>query len=143
MSCKGYHWNGKSIKTIKNDTVSPTKNDPVSSTLTITPLEKRFQKLGGKKFDAGKIRTDLLPIKPLELVAEVLSAGALKYGANNWREGFIWSRLYGAALRHIFAWQDRRELDEETGISHLAHGVCCLLFLLEFQAKNLGEDDRP
>ena len=37
----------------------------------------------------------------------------------------------------IVAYANGEKIDSETGISHLAHAMCCLLFLLAF---DLGED---
>lgn len=94
------------------------------------------------KEDGGKNRVDLLPIQPLEDIAEVLTFGAQKYADHNWRGGFKWSRLYGALFRHMFAWIKGQDKDPETGLSHLAHAGCCILFLLEHEKRKLGEDDR-
>lgn len=66
----------------------------------------------------------------------------LREGAHNWRQGFNWSRLYGAALRHLTAHLDGEDKDPESGLSHLAHLGCCVMFLLEHEAKGLGKDDR-
>lgn len=96
----------------------------------------------GIKYDQDKIRTDLLSAVALEEVSKVLTFGAKKYGPNNWRYGMHWSRLIGATLRHIFAFMRREDLDEETGLSHIAHAMCCLMFLLEFQKRKSGCDDR-
>lgn len=99
-------------------------------------------KLEGKKFDAEKIRTDLFSTLALEELAKVLTYGAKKYGAQNWRSGMAWSRLLGACLRHVFAFMRGEDNDRETGICHLAHAMCCLMFLLEYHATRNGSDDR-
>ena len=90
-----------------------------------------------------KIRTDLLPIMPMMAVAEVLTMGAAKYSDRNWELGIEWSRCYGAALRHLFAWWNGQDLDPETGKNHLAPALCCLNFLLEFSETHNELDDRP
>lgn len=97
---------------------------------------------GGKKFDNGKVRLELLPWPALIEVGKVLTFGALKYSPWNWSKGMSWSRLVGAAQRHLSAWIHREERDEETGLSHLAHAACCILFLMTYEIFNLGEDDR-
>ncbi len=94
------------------------------------------------KYDEGKLPLDLLPSKPLEIIAEVLKFGKDKYGAYNWRKGMEWSRLIAALMRHLLAWKEGEDKDPETGISHLGHIGCCVLFLLEYEARNIGEDDR-
>lgn len=62
-------------------------------------------------------------------------------GRNNWRKGMRWSRLADAALRHMLKWVSGSRVDEETGLSHLAHAMCCLMFLLNYEQTGLGEDD--
>lgn len=98
--------------------------------------------LGGTKHDDGKPRMDLLSPQALVEIANVLSVGAKKYDDHNWRKGFDWSRLYGAALRHLLAHMDGEDHDPETGLSHLAHAGCCIMFLIEHESKGLGNDDR-
>lgn len=96
----------------------------------------------GIKHDKDKPRTDLLPSSALVEVAKVLAHGSDKYGPWNWAKGLAWSRVYGAALRHLFAWVEGEDKDPETGLSHLAHVGCCVLFLLQYTLKEKGQDDR-
>lgn len=99
--------------------------------------------IAGKKHDADKIGTHLLPPGPLLEIAKVLDFGAKKYDSWNWAKGIKWTRLYGAILRHLWAWFTGETLDPETGLNHLAHVGCSVLFLLHY-AKNHPElDDRP
>jgi hypothetical protein len=98
---------------------------------------------GGVKHDCGKPPLGLLPWRALVEVAEVLDHGAKKYTRHNWRGGFQYSRLYDAALRHLTAFIEGQDNDEETGISHLAHLSCCTLFLLtQVLEQKPGLDDR-
>lgn len=94
------------------------------------------------KHDQGKPPLHLLSTTALLEVAKVLEFGANKYAAHNWRDGFVWSRPTAAALRHILAWNDGEDLDPESGQSHLAHAMCCLMFLLEFEKTHPELDDR-
>lgn len=96
----------------------------------------------GVKYDKGKPRMELLSPSALQEIAKVMTHGAKKYGDYNWLGGMKHSRLYGAALRHITSHLDGEDLDEETGISHLAHAGCCLMMLLTYEIKGLGTDDR-
>jgi hypothetical protein len=98
--------------------------------------------VGGTKNDADKPRLALLPFEALVEVSKVLSFGANKYEVHNWRKGFKWTRLIDAALRHVFAWVVGEDKDPETGLSHLAHAVCGLLFLLTYELRGGGVDDR-
>lgn len=97
---------------------------------------------GGVKHDQGKPRMELLSPAALRAVAEVMAFGAVKYTENGWRKGFKWSRLYGAAMRHLLSHMEGENKDPESGLSHLAHLGACVMFLLEHEAKGLGEDDR-
>ena len=98
--------------------------------------------LGGVKHDQGKPRMDLLDRHALEQIAEVLGFGAEKYSAHNWRGGIAMSRLLGAALRHIHAHNDGEDTDAESGLSHLAHAGCCLMFALRMEKDRPDMDDR-
>lgn len=96
----------------------------------------------GIKFDSAKPRMELLSRVALEGMAQVLTFGARKYADNNWRSGFKWSRLIGAAMRHLTAILDGEDTDPESGLPHVDHLACCVMFLSEHQKKHLGTDDR-
>ncbi len=97
----------------------------------------------GLKFDTGKVGVHLLPPEPLIEIAKVLDFGAKKYSAYNWTKGISYSRVYGAVLRHLWAWWRGQDVDSETSISHLAHAGCCILFLLQYEKTKRNFDDRP
>lgn len=104
---------------------------------------------GGVKFDDGKTRDDLLPPELEEAVAAVLAFGAKKYAARNWEKGMDWSRPYAAARRHLRNWFARRDLgngpgnDKDSGMSDLHHAACNIAFLIAYEARGVGNDDRP
>ena len=91
----------------------------------------------GVKHDTGKRRWTLLPWRELGEVVDVLGFGAQKYPSpNNWQSVENARERYSdAALRHVQAWLGGERRDPETGKSHLAHAVCCLLFLMWFDAQ--------
>ena len=93
----------------------------------------------GKKFDEGKIRYDLLPVDALREVARVLTFGAAKYGDNNWKITKPESRYTAAAFRHGEAYRGGEMMDKESGVHHLAHRICCDLFLLQIDMEELSE----
>ena len=97
---------------------------------------------GGLKFDEGKPPMGLLDRYALEEVAKVMGYGANKYKAHNWREGLAYSRLYDAALRHIWAFIDLEDNDPESGLPHIAHAICMLMFLLRMTRDRKYLDDR-
>lgn len=105
-------------------------------------MAKHSPALTGRKDDSEKPRMELLPTVPLRAIAEVLTFGAKKYDSHNWRGGIEYSRLIGAAMRHLTSYNEGEDKDPESGLSHLAHLGCCVLFLLEQEAKGTGLDDR-
>ena len=98
-----------------------------------------------KRFNYGKIPLHLLePVVLLE-IGKVLGMGAKKYGDNNWKTGLPFRTTAGSLLRHLLAWMDGENNDQESGHNHLAHVICNALFLLYFQirgAKYARFDDR-
>jgi hypothetical protein len=94
------------------------------------------------KADSDKVRLELISaFAELEL-GKVLTFGAKKYAANNWRKGLSWSRVMGAIKRHLNAFEQGEDLDPETQLSHLAHAMCEVMFLLEFTKTHKELDDR-
>jgi hypothetical protein len=76
-------------------------------------------------------------------IVAVLQYGARKYGERNWERGMAWSRLERAAINHITSWSLREAHDEETKLSHLLHAGACVLFLIAYEIRGIGIDDRP
>lgn len=98
--------------------------------------------LPGRKYDGGKARLELLPPELLLGVGEVLRFGAGKYDDRNWEQGMKWSRVFGALMRHMWKWWGGEENDPETGMSHLWHAGCNIAFLIAYEERGVGEDDR-
>lgn len=96
-----------------------------------------------KKADEGKPRWSLIPWDSLLGILQVMEFGADKYGADNWVQGADWSRYFDAMQRHLLAWWMGEKADPETGRSHLHHAGCCLLFLIAYEMRGIGKDDRP
>jgi hypothetical protein len=104
--------------------------------------ERHTSQTGGVKDNVNKPRLDLVPSLPLFRAGEVLAFGARKYKPHNWRLGLSWLETYGSLQRHLAAWLDGEDLDQESGMHHLAHATCQMLFLAEFVFRGTGEDDR-
>jgi hypothetical protein len=92
--------------------------------------------MGGIKFDSEKPRWDLLPLDLLEPVVRVLTMGARKYSAENWKAvPEAPKRYYSALMRHLSAWQAGEKIDPESGETHLSHAICNLVFLEWFDRE--------
>lgn len=88
----------------------------------------------GKKLDSDKPRFSLIPSGVLPKVINVLEFGAKKYAPENWRKvPDANTRYFDAAHRHLDAWWNGQQVDSETNESHLAHAICCLMFLLALE----------
>jgi len=99
------------------------------------------------KYDSGKLDWSILPLDSVEEIIKVLEFGKNKYAAWNWAngEGFKYTRVFNSLTRHIFAWVRGEDNDPESGLSHLAHAGCNILFLLYYiKHKNRypNNDDR-
>ena len=86
----------------------------------------------------------LFPAAAMVPVCEVFELGAAKYGPFNWRKDPVEAMTYAnAALRHIFSWIDGANQDHESGLSDLAHAICCMAVVLDASANGKLIDDRP
>lgn len=94
----------------------------------------------GMKYDAGKLL--FRPLMrglaiPLTAVAAVLSYGAQKYSEDSWQEvPDARTRYEDAYYRHQMARQMGEVYDPESGLPHMAHELCNLLFMFWFDVKN-------
>lgn len=100
----------------------------------------------GKKDDRqdGKLMWELLPLPLLVEVVKVYTAGAQKYGANQWQnldDGY--QRYKAALLRHLVEHEKGNPIDADTGCLHLAQVVWNALAMLYFSLKkNKDEADK-
>lgn len=97
----------------------------------------------GIKHDQDKNRVDLLPFDAVNEVAKVYTFGAKKYAERNWEAGMNYSRLFGACMRHMWAWFMGEDKDPESGLTHLSHAGFCVLGLIAYELRKSGVDDRP
>jgi hypothetical protein len=99
-----------------------------------------------KKLDDGKLDWSLLPIDSVEEILKVLEFGKKKYSSWNWASngGFNYTRVLNAMLRHLFAYIRGQDNDPETGLSHMAHLGCNVLFILYYikHKEQFNKDDR-
>lgn len=106
----------------------------------------------GEKYDQEKPCMDLIPPEAIFALANVLTYGATKYSRRNWEKGMEWGRVFGACMRHLWCWWGGQgpatksflfgELDEETKFSHLWHALACITFLLTYEERGIGVDNR-
>ena len=97
----------------------------------------------GARYNDGKPDFSLIPLSTLEDEARVWMYGAKKYKSWNWAKGMDWSIPYACAMRHLAAWQRGEEVDEESGLPHLAHAMCNLRMLTLYSKTYKEGDNRP
>lgn len=94
----------------------------------------------GRKLDGDKQRWDLIPFAELEKIVDVITYGARKYAPDNWKlVPDAKARYKAALLRHISAYMQGEEKDSESGLDHLAHAGCNILFLMYFERLEKNE----
>lgn len=99
-------------------------------------VAKTVTAITGRKDDKEKNRLDLVEPEFIEGIGEVLTFGANKYEPNNWQNvEDAENRYYAAALRHLIAWRKGEKTDPESGLSHLDHVACNIMFLKHFERE--------
>lgn len=107
--------------------------EPVQLPVSGNVIKPKAEYVEGVKFDYDKPQWSLMPWKALSQVVDVLTYGAKKYAPDNWKKvPNARQRYIDAGFRHLTAYASGEKNDSETGLSHLAHAMCCLLFLLAF-----------
>ena len=91
----------------------------------------------------GKIPMHLWPATATAMGAIGLLDGMNKYGRLNWREAGVRASVYvSACQRHLHAWFEGEDSDQESSIPHLAHALACLAILVDADAAGKLTDDR-
>jgi hypothetical protein len=75
------------------------------------------------------------PMHMLEGTTRVLMYGAAKYSRDNWKQCTNVGRYQDALLRHLAALVHGEVVDPESGLSHIDHVACNLMFLEYFNVN--------
>jgi predicted RNA-binding Zn-ribbon protein involved in translation (DUF1610 family) len=96
----------------------------------------------GKDSGRDDLRFDLIPPGPLEYLVRAFGRNADSYGADNWKTGVPFTAAYSAMMSHVQEWRKGHDLDDETGLPHLALALFWI-FALIWYGDNLPDlDDR-
>ena len=94
------------------------------------------------RHNEGKLRWSLVDFNSFSPMVKVLEFGAKKYGIDNWKKGLYTTQICESMLRHIFAYLDGENLDEDSGLSHIGHIQANSMFLGFMDLKIPQFDDR-
>ena len=89
----------------------------------------------GRKFDKDKRRWDLVPFNVLDMVVDILTHGAKKYGSFNWLKVEL-HRYQAALMRHYSAYMQGEHIDKDSGMHHLSHVIVNAMFMLYKEIEN-------
>lgn len=97
--------------------------------------------------DTIGVRKAPMSTVPPAVLAELgvaMLEGAVKYGKYNYRAaGVRASVYYDALMRHLYAWWEGEDIDNESGLSHITKAIACLTVLRDAQMRGMVTDDRP
>lgn len=120
----------------------------------------------GLRYNQGKRQWSLFSFKPFEPMIEVLEYGAHKYsifedkdgkfilgkdisvadskslklissGRDNWKKGFDENELWDSFYRHLIEINAGEEFDKESGLQHLGHLMCNIMFIAYARDRKL------
>lgn len=101
--------------------------------VTLPPINLyNAPKQEGLKYDSGKPRMGLIDPLAAQGLARVLTFGANKYAADNWRNGINFTRLIDSLERHLAEIKKGVDVDPESGEQHIDHLGCCWMFLSNY-----------
>lgn len=138
-------WKKRSTTQEKAKVKTPVSKGPSIADSIISGLPGQIihlAKKGAVKFDRGKPDFSHITYELLEEVSRVREFGAKKYTRGNWKKGFLVTRSIAAALRHLFLFLGGQTNDEESGLSHLGHAVCCIEHAMHDMKYRPENDDR-
>lgn len=105
---------------------------------------------GGKQSnpkDSVGTRKAPMHVVPCEVLLEIglaMMEGSRKYGSHNYRAvGVRASVYYDALMRHIMAWWEGEDIDQDSGVSHIVKAMTCLVVLRDSMHMENWTDDRP
>lgn len=90
----------------------------------------------------GKPRWGLVPQSALLPMVRVLEYGAQKYEAWNFTKGLSITEICESLKRHLDAFMEGQDADEESGLSHIGHIQANALFLSWMLQHRPEMDDR-
>lgn len=95
------------------------------------------------RFNEGKPKLSFIPLSLMEDCSRVFTYGAAKYERDNWKKGDYFNSIMDSTLRHLGKIQEGEYVDEESGLPHLGHVMCNIIFLTNTCKNHLNLVDVP
>lgn len=117
------------------------KDHILTMTIAQESLETCYVVSATKLLDCYKIILTLLNLCTNTSVSinEILN---IESGAGNWKKGLKISEIMESNLRHTFAYLNGEDNDPESGLPHLGHMMCNIMFATWMQKHKPEMDDR-
>ncbi len=96
----------------------------------------------GIRKNEGKLKWSLVSFKALEPMVRVLMFGAEKYSSWNWSKGLKYTEICESLQRHIYAFIQGEDNDQESKLEHVGHILCNAMFLSYMFLFKKDMDDR-
>jgi hypothetical protein len=94
------------------------------------------------RFNNGKLPWNLVDLPSFEPMVRVLEFGAKKYAPNNWKKGMPITEIYDSLMRHMIALMSGEDNDPESGLPHIGHIQCNVMFMAHVLKNHPEFDDR-
>lgn len=109
--------------------------------MSTSELPKGVQTLADR-YNEGKLQWSLVDYESLKPMVRVLMMGAKKYAPHNWKKGLPITEIFDSLQRHLIAFMSGENDDPESGISHLGHIMCNVMFMQHMMLNKPELDDR-
>ena len=97
--------------------------------LSKTFIDNRITTKVADRYNEGKPQWSMVDFKSLEPMVRVLEYGAKKYSRDNWKLGLPTLEICDSLMRHLIAFMNGEDKDPESGLDHLGHISCNVMFL--------------
>lgn len=97
-----------------------------------------------ERFNEGKPELSFIDLDSMMDTADVFSFGAKKYSRDNWKKGQSLTQVLDSMMRHIAGLQRGEFFDPESGLPHIGHIGCNMIFVSDTLRNHpeLIEDER-
>lgn len=96
----------------------------------------------GLRFNAGKVRVDLVPPDAIWMLAQLMTVNSHKYPDRNWEKGMPLSDIIASAERHLLAIKSGEDIDPTDNQPHAVKIMWNGMALASYFNRGIGTDDR-